>query len=191
MSFAPLDHDGPWSEDEYLAIDPAGHRIELIDGSLLLSPAPKNRHQLLSSLLWAAFDERAAEAGLFALEGVNVRLGSGRILIPDLIVADVDGGDDTIAADDVMLAVEIASPSTAGVDRFIKMPLYAAAGIAWYLVVEQELSGAVTMHVHRLEGGRYDEEAKVGPGQTLNLTKPLDVTLDPDALLRRIARRQA
>ncbi|MET7422029.1 Uma2 family endonuclease [Dactylosporangium sp. NPDC005555] len=192
MSFNPLDHEGPWLEADYLALEPIKHhRIELLDGSLLVSPAPRNRHQRLSWLLATALDGPATDAGLLMLEAVNVRLGSGRIFIPDIVVADVDGDDDMIEAADVVLVVEIASPSTAGVDRTVKLPLYAAAGIAWYLIVEQDPAGAVTMRLHRLEGGQYAEEAKVGPGETLTLTEPVGVTLDPDALLRRMSRRAA
>ena len=69
------------------------------------------------------------------------------------------------------------------------MPLCADAGIAWYLMVEQEPTGPVTMHLHQLDSGRYAEDAKVGPGETLTLPQPLGVTLDPAALLRRMSRR--
>jgi Uma2 family endonuclease len=190
VSLNPLDHEGPWLEDDYLVLEPTLQRVELLDGSLLVSPAPKNRHQRLSSLLRATLDDRAAEAGLLAVGAVNVRLKPGRIFIPDIVVADIDG-DDMIEAADVALVVEIASPSTASVGRAVKLPLYADSGVACCLIVEQEPSGAVTTRVHRLKGGQYVEEAKAGPGETLTLTRPFDLTLDPDALLHRMRRRSA
>ena len=170
----------PWTEAEFLAL-PVDRRLELLDGALLVGPSARVRHQRLSFRLAAALDA-AIPFGLEVLEAINVRVGPGKILIPDLAVVTVPGLDLTVCeAADVALVVEITSPGNAAVDRAIKPQLYAQAGVPHYLRIELAEAGPQAL-VYALERNHYTEVAKAGPGQPLVLIEPITVTLDLAAL---------
>jgi Uma2 family endonuclease len=184
MSVAMLEHPEPWTEDEYFALGETANRIELIDGSLWVSPAPSKRHQHIAFLVAAKLYEPAEEAGLLVLQDVNLRLTGGRIVQPDVVVADTDDEGNTVEAAEAKLVVEVVSPGTAGTDRLLKPQLYAAAGIGWYLRVEQP-DDSVQLHFERLAGGHYVPVAVVSPGQTLASEDPFPFALEVASLLPR------
>jgi Uma2 family endonuclease len=174
----------PWTEAEFLAL-PVDRRLELLDGALLMSPRARVPHQRLSSRLWSALDA-AIPFGLEVLEAINVRVGPGKILIPDLAVVTVPGLDLTVCeAADVILIMEITSPGNAAVDHAVKPQLYAQAGVPHYLRIELDEAGPRAL-VYRLNRDHYLEATSVDPGQPLVLTEPIEVTLDLAALAATI-----
>jgi Uma2 family endonuclease len=184
MSVAVLEHPEPWSEDEYFALGETVNRIELIDGSLWVSPAPSKRHQHIAFLLAKGLYDAAERAGLLVLQDVNLRLAGGRILQPDIVVADTDDAGNTVEAAEAKLVVEVVSPSNAGTDRLLKPQLYAAAGIDWYLRVEQP-HDSVEMHLERLAGDHYITTVIASPGQTLVSEEPFPFELEIASRLYR------
>lgn len=186
MSVAVTEHSGPWTVEDVLALpeDPR-NRIELVGGALLMSPSPGVPHQRASlrfaMLLSLAIDN--AEAPFEVLEAVNVVVPDG-LLIPDLVVADAAAAAEagtTLSAHDIVVAIEIASPSTRVTDKKMKPSLYAAAGIPHYWRLE--LEPAPRLYLGHLERGLYVDRL-VQVGETTMLTDPFLLDLDP-ARLRR------
>jgi Uma2 family endonuclease len=171
----------PVTEEEFLALEETSDRIELFDWSLHVTPAPTPRHQYISSEMMVALRPAARKVHLHVHEAVNVRLRQGRIPIPDLaITGAIDFDNPVISGEAVELVCEIVSPSNASADTVLKMHYYAAAGIRWYLLVEQETG---TLHLYELAGDTYSERSVTRVGEVLRLTEPVEATISPGDLL--------
>jgi Uma2 family endonuclease len=145
----------PVTEADYLALRSTGSRVELWDGSLHICPRETPRHQLIVGALAVAL--RAGRTDMNILSSVAVRLGPGRIAVPDLIVTGpIDLDADLVEASEVRLVCEVVSPGSAAVDRAMKMYCYAAAGIPWYLLAEQEYNA---LYSYTLSGGVYLQDS--------------------------------
>ena len=173
-------HPEPISEEEYFARPYTGRREELIDGALMMSPGPSSPHQRISFRLATVLDKAVPEE-LEIQEAMNVRLASGRIIIPDVVVHTRVGTDDTfIPAADVLMIIEIVSPSTKLVDRWLKPHMAAEAGIPYFWLVEPE---GPTVTVHELDNGSYREVATASGENRLTVTEPFPVEFRPAELL--------
>jgi Uma2 family endonuclease len=184
----PAPASGEWTFDDLLRLPDDGRRYEIIDGKLHVSPAPSFEHQLRAGWLRRALEKRIP-SGLAVVENVTLRLRSPtpeRILIPDLLVADRSvrrptargGGTPFLLPAEIVLAIEIVSPSSRRTDRVTKPRLYADAGITWHWRVERTRAGA-TVHIHRLADGRYEEITRIGSGESAGLDEPWPVFVSP------------
>lgn len=170
-----------WTESEYLAIGETPERIELFDGSLHVSPSPLPIHQHISFTLAQILSPPAKERGLRVFEAINLRIGLNRIAIPDLVITRKIGlWELVVDSSDVLLACEILSPSNPAADRVIKMHYYAQAGIPWYLIIDPRTG---TLHLQRLDGDKYLEHATGTPGEPLQMTEPVTLTIEPADLV--------
>lgn len=77
-----------WSEADLGDLPADGHRYEIVDGSLLVTPPPLDSHQAISGNLYFIL-RTAAPAGWRVLYEVGVRVPGGNF-IPDLVVLKPD-----------------------------------------------------------------------------------------------------
>ncbi|WP_160146973.1 Uma2 family endonuclease [Thermomonospora echinospora] len=175
-------HPGEWTEEDYLALPRGAAKIELIDGRLLVSPMPSRLHQKYMQRLAVHLDAQSPDALDVVIE-VNLRVGTDKILIPDLLATYEPGDTYVHDAKHVLLVGEIVSPSNRGEEWMQKSRFYARAEIPWYLLVERDAEGGPTLILGRREGECYVEHARATPGQELVFPEPLG-TMDPAVLLR-------
>lgn len=174
-SFLP--HPEKWTVDDLLALpEDQGNRIELVDGMVVVSPAPTSNHQRVLQRLQVAF-LGATPSDYEVLPGVNVVLNNERLLIPDLVVVTEPGVDAVYyKGSDVLLTVDIHSPSTRAFDLALKRELYGEAGIPFLLFVDPK-EDRPAMRLFELGGDRYREVATSVAG-VLRTTTPFPLTLD-------------
>ncbi|MEX0692274.1 MAG: Uma2 family endonuclease [Gemmatimonadales bacterium] len=131
-----------YTVDDVLAFPTDGNRYELVDGELLVTPAPSQRHQgVLARLLGALIPYVSSHqpvATLFPGPG-DVFWDDEDYVQPDLLVIPSD--QVTGRWEDVrtlLLAVEVVSPGSARHDRVTKRRLYQQMRVATYWVVDPD-----------------------------------------------------
>ena len=131
-----------WTEEEFYAARdaaPPGERWELVDGVVLVTPAPHWMHQRIIGRLFelVAPYVRLQALGETFLSPLDVKLEPGLVLQPDLLV--VPAGELRRRSDAIrrlLLAVEIVSPTSARHDRVRKRPHYQRNRVPQYWIVD-------------------------------------------------------
>lgn len=127
-----------WTVEEYHALpETPGQVLELLDGELLVSPAPRRTHQRAIAVLFESllpFVRALGAEMLMAPEEVSPDPWTA--VQPDLLVLPLVNG--RIAHDHEqpvpLLLVEVLSPSTARIDRGRKRLLYQRLGVEYWIV---------------------------------------------------------
>lgn len=179
MSVLPRDHVWTVADLELLPDD--GLRYELVDGTLLVSPAPTKLHQRCVGHLYLLLHAACpAELEVF-LAPTDYQPTSTRSLQPDLLVVRRDDPGNGAVTTPLALAVEVVSPSSSSVDRVLKRHLYEQAGVAAYWVVDPS---AASVTVWLLEDGRYGEPLVAAGTEVLMMDLPFALRVVPSDLIR-------
>lgn len=151
----------PFTYDDYLLLPEDSPQCELLEGELLMTPAPTVTHQTLLGRLFATIFNFLATSpiGTVLFAPTDVVLSSTTVVQPDLLFVAREH-QDRIAEDGVHgspdLVIEILSTGSRYRDEVTKPRLYAQSGIPEYWIVDPFREG---VRVHRLETGGYRKVA--------------------------------
>jgi Uma2 family endonuclease len=131
-----------YTVDEVLAFPPDGNRYELVAGELLVTPSPSQPHQLvLGELHWALFTylRPHRHLGRLFMAPADIIWSPDDYVQPDLLVvptSEVTGN--WRDCQNLLLAAEVSSPSSARYDRVTKRQLYQERNVLTYWVVDPD-----------------------------------------------------
>ena len=170
---------GGWTTDDLDALPEDGLRRELLDGVLLVSPSPTDIHQIIAMRLGVTLEETCPD-DLQVTQGVEVRINHRRSFIADVLVATDEAARRRARfynPQEVVLAVEIVSPTSQSIDRVMKPSLYAKAGIPYFWRIETD--GGLRVHTFALE---FEDEVYQPSGSFTDVIKidqpwPVDIPL--------------
>jgi Uma2 family endonuclease len=172
----------PWTWADLQDL-PDGHRYEIIDGSLLVSASPTPWHQLVGGELVAML-RPTVPADLAVLETVDVVIRDS-VLEPDVLIvrrAAITREAKRFEPQDVVMVVEVESPSSRRFDRLVKPSVYAEAGIEHYWRVDLDQAGP-TLVLYELAGSAYRMTRSVPAGESVQVNAPFPVELRPADLI--------
>jgi Uma2 family endonuclease len=174
-----------WTTDDLDALPEDGIRRELIDGVLLVSPSPASFHQIIAMRLGVALEEDCPP-GYVVTQAVEVRVSKRRSFIPDVLVVTAEaaaGNPRKFQPHEVLLAVEIVSPSSTGMDRVAKPGFYAEAGIPFYWRIETE--PVLSVHTYLLDPTRNTYGSIGDFSKEIDLLEPWEMNIRLGRLVPR------
>lgn len=169
-----LPDDRLWTEDDLDDL-PEDWKYEILDGRLLVSPRPVPQHQLvLSSLFSQLLGAIGDDLGLAWDFRLHFDVHNSRV--PDLVVyrRGLDLSRASVRPGDIVLAIEVVSPSSRTDDRVRKPAEYAAAGIPYYWLVD----GSV-ITVFALPPGGSTYATVEGPANAVAVPFPVALETPP------------
>ena len=176
----------PFTVEDLDRMPDDGHRYELIDGMLIVSPAPNIGHQRVIIVLGSLL-EQACPEDMVVLADVGVRIAEKSALEPDVVVARVADAEGVRLTQPPMLVAEVLSPDSVLRDLNLKKAAYERFGIPSYWMVDPDLDRP-SLRAFELDGGCYTEVANVTGDEAFRARQPFGVEIVPDSLVAKLRR---
>lgn len=168
-----------------------GRRYELLDGVLLVTPAPGWPHQEMVFRLGIRLDTACPPDLRVLIAPFAIRPDQHTELQPDLLVARYD--DLTLKDLPVapLLVVEVLSRSTRLIDLNLKRAAFERLGVASYWLLDPEPSSPSITALELDDGGAYQQRCRACGDDEFVVDRPFPVRLRPADLLAGLRPREA
>jgi len=168
-----------WTVDDLESLPDDGLQYELLDGLLLVSPAPIPVHQrAVRNLLLLLHSACPPHLEVF-FAPLDWQPDDRTSLQPDLLVVAKDRiGPKRINAN-LALAVEVLSPSTRRKDMVLKRSKYEDVGVPSYWIVDPDAPSFVA---YDLVDGAYVEVARADGDKGADVVSPFALCVVPSGL---------
>ncbi len=144
-----------WTWQDYQDMTDDGHRYELLEGDLAMSPSPTRDHQFVTGCLYRRLVDRIGDRGAVLIAPFDVHLDGDTVVQPDVVVALAGGRSQLLNShlDGIPdLVVEVLSDRNR--DAVRKRRIYAAVGVPEYWLADPQ---ARTLTVWRHDGHGYPD----------------------------------
>jgi len=177
----------PFTVDDLERMPDDGRRYELIDGMLIVSPAPNMPHQRVAFVLGMLLEDACPDDLVVFGTAVNVRFSQRTALEPDVVVARVADAHGVRLTRPPLLVAEVLSPDSVLRDLNLKKAVYERFGIPSYWVVDPNLDRP-SLQAFELDDGSYTEVADVTGGDGFSARQQFRVEIVPERLVAKLRR---
>jgi Uma2 family endonuclease len=173
----------PFTYDDLEDMPDDGYRREIIDGSLIVTPAPFGRHQRAVAKLVLILGGAETSDTMVIVAPYDWKLPNGDSVQPDVVVIRrhdfaPDGPLPPTAVP--LLVIEVLS-SNAMQDLAVKRELYERFAVPQYWIVDPKGPSLLAL---RLAGNSYEVEAELGADDVLLTERPFVVTVNVADLIQ-------
>lgn len=161
-----------------------GRRYELIDGELLVRPAPGLRHQTVGLRLYRMLDDACPDDLYVIAAPFAVQTDVSNEVQPDVLVARFDELTSKNLPAAPVLAVEVLSPSGRLIDLNLKRAAYQRMGTPSYWILDPDVPDLLVLELDT--DGRYQEVTRVIGDEIFDAHQPFKVRIVPTELLGRL-----
>ncbi|GAA2012092.1 hypothetical protein GCM10009799_45520 [Nocardiopsis rhodophaea] len=165
---------------------PDGYRVEILGGSLIVSPTPTRKHNAAIRKIMLQLEQQLPEE-LVSHQVTSIgHVDAEDSAIPDLVVypAEAEDDDEWLTPPDIVeFALEVVSKNNSTTDTDAKPRVYAGWNIPIYLILDPR-DGTIVLYADPREG-EYRSVHRMKFGDVVKLPEPLnDIRLETEGIAR-------